>query len=111
MGWPRKEERLRLYFERKAKTYLLIDVDSKKERPDCNYDAIGELMIDNDPEKPCLCTTAASDDHLYRHCRRVAWNEMPEIWQKAFANYLTDPPEKYRGLWRHNEPVESRERG
>jgi hypothetical protein len=106
MGWPKKDERLRLYFERKAKSYLLIDVDESREMQKLrlsDYAGIGEVMIDNNPARPMLATTTVSAMHLYRHCRRAQWSDMPEVWQRALADWLTEPPENYRGLWKVKE--------
>jgi len=100
MGWP-KDKGLRLYFERKAKSYLIVDHSLCN---GCgNYDYIGELMIDNDPESPKLCTGSASLLYLYRSCRRASWSEMPEVWQRGLAEWIDGEPEAHRGLWRIEE--------
>lgn len=95
MGWPKKNERLRLYFERKPKSYLLYDPETQE--------GIAELLIDNDPNDPTLCTTTVSPIYLYQKCRRASWNDLPKVWRDAFKGYLVDEPEDYRGLWRMNE--------
>lgn len=92
MGWPRKEEGLRLYFERKAKTYLLYDPDTQE--------GIGEVTLQVDPSTPCLATTSVTSLYLMNHCRRVAWIELPRKWQDAFTQWMIDDPTTYRGLWR-----------
>jgi len=97
MGWPKKDD-LRLYFERAKKTYLLIDPNSRC--PDGSYEAEGELLIDNNPESPCLCSTSASPIYLYQKCRRAQWSDMPPIWQKAMAEYVNGDPQTVKGLWR-----------
>lgn len=98
MGWPKKNEELRLYFERKNKTFLLIDINNIC--PDGSYEAIGELMLDPDPTRPCLCSTSVSPIHLYRKCRRASWDEMPDIWKKTMKEWIVKEPEQYRGLWK-----------
>jgi len=97
MGWPKKNEIVRLYLERKNKTYLLVFVD---ERVNGCYEGIGELLSYPIPNKPQLCSTSVSDWHIYRHYRRVAWNEMPQVWQDALLGHLSETPDKYPGLWR-----------
>ena len=92
MGWAKKNEGLRLYYERKAKTYLLVDPES--------MDGIGEVMIHNDPERPMLATTGVSHAHLYRKCRRASWDDMPPVWKTAMLYWLDKNPKEYRGLWR-----------
>lgn len=92
MGWPKKDEGFRLYLERKAKSYLLVEIPT--------YDSVGEMLIDNDPERPCLGSCNPDHSHLYKKCKRVSWDEMPEVWQKALAQWITGEPEDYRGLWR-----------
>ncbi len=100
MGWP-KNKGLRLFFERKAKSFLLLDYGEFN----CsgNIDGIGELMIDNDPERPMLCTCSAAPLYLYRNCRRASWSEMPTIWQSALAEWIEGEPSTHRGLWRMKE--------
>lgn len=98
MGWPKKNEIFRLYLERKNKTYLLVLVNER--RPDGYYDGIGELLLYPDPNNPQVCFTSVSDQHIYRHCRRVAWNDMPPVWQGALLKHLSETPDKYPGLWR-----------
>ena len=95
MGWPKKDERMRIYFERKAKAYLLYDPETE--------DGIGEILVDNDPNRPMLNTTGISPVFLYQKCRRVSWNDVPEVWRRALGYWLIDKPEDYRGLWRMNE--------
>lgn len=101
MGWPKKNEGLRLYFERKGKSYLLVD--PSRLNGSNSYDAIGELLINNDPENPKLCTTSVSPAYIHSACKRSSWSEMPIVWQQAFLNYLNEKPEKYRGLWKIEE--------
>ena len=95
MGWPKKNEEYRLYFERAKKSYLIVD-------PKDNF-GVAEVMTYNDPEKPMLCTTSREYRYLYVHCRRVSWLQMPEVWQDALKQWLDDEPDQYRGLWRVGE--------
>lgn len=100
MGWPRKDERVRLYFERKQKSYLLIDLDATEQRRKAHlsgYEGLANVLYGS---MPSLCSTEISAMYLYRHCRRVQWSDMPEEWQKAMAERLCEAPENYRGLWR-----------
>jgi hypothetical protein len=92
MGWPRKNEGLRVYFERKEKSYLLYDP--------VNHEGVGEVLVDNNPQKPMLASTSVSPIYLANHCKRVQWDEMPEVWQHALQSWLSDNPKNYRGLWR-----------
>lgn len=107
MGWARKNEGFRLYFERKDKTYLLVDIPSpqqqKLDRGSCmdgSHSAIGEVMVNNDPDNPKLATTSVAPMHLYKKCRRVSWSDMPEVWQKALAEWIVGDPKDFRGLWK-----------
>lgn len=94
MGWPKKNEGLRVYLEKKGKSYLLYDPETRE--------GIGEIMINNDPDRPMLASTGVSPMYLYRHCRRVDWNELPDIWKISLGEWLQDKPENYRGLFRIN---------
>ena len=107
MGWPKKNEGFRLYFERKAKTYLLVDIPTPEEARERRlaylggtYECIGEVLEHNNPENPCLATSSVSPMHLYKKCRRVQWSDMPEVWQKALAQWMNGEPKDYRGLWK-----------
>ena len=104
MGWPKKNEGFRLYFERKAKSYLLVDPDAVISGSN-NCECIGEVLIQNDPERPCTASSSVSPMYLYKKCRRASWSEMPEIWQRALAEWMTGKPEDHRGLWRMKELV------
>jgi len=70
MGWPKKNEEYRLYYEAGKKTYLLVS--TKRICLDGSHEAVGELFIDNDPEDPSVCSTSVSPMHIYRKCKRVA---------------------------------------
>lgn len=110
MGWPKKNETFRLYYERKNKTYLMVSINERHEgtsylscaRVSC-YEAVGELMQEPDPKAPWPCTTSVSPMHLYMKCRRVSWNELPKIWKDSFNSYLELPPQMVRGFWRIGE--------
>ena len=97
MGWPKKGA-LRLYYERKGKSYMVVDHSAAC--PSGNLECVGELLIDNDPQRPMLCSSSASPGYLYSRCRRASWDEMPPIWQQALGNYLEGTPQDHRGLWR-----------
>jgi len=109
MGWPKKNEEARLYFERKTKSYLMVflhDNDEDKRSMRGNYEAIGELLIHNNPERPMLCSCSASPIHLYKKCRRVEWSDMPKVWQQEMKDYINGDPEEVRGLWKvGNQPT------
>jgi hypothetical protein len=98
MGWPKKNEDFRLYYEAGSKTYLLVSMGETC--PDGCREAIGELLIDNDPEKPNLCSTSVSSMHIYKKCKRVQWDEMPQVWQDKLGEYINGDPKTCRGLWR-----------
>ena len=103
MGWPKKREEYRLYYERKAKTYLLVHIDDGQTG---KHSCVGELMTNNNPEKPCLFHGECSDSYIYTNwLKRMQWNELPEVWQRAFKQFHFDiepieTPETIRGLWR-----------
>jgi len=108
MGWPKKNEGFRLYFERKAKTYLLVEIPTPEELKEerkggyyrKGYEGVGEVLVNNNPENPALCSCNPSPDYLYKNCRRAQWSDMPEIWQKALAKWINGEPTDYRGLWK-----------
>ena len=98
MGWPKKNEGARLYFERAAKTYLLVFPDLVCTSG--NLECVGEVMCHNNPENPRLASSSASPSYLYQKARRAQWDEMPQVWQENMSLWLNDRPEDIRGLWR-----------
>ena len=98
MGWPKKNDGARLYYERKGKSYLLVFPDLKT--PDGAMEYVGEVMIDNNPERPMLASGSCSGLYLYHKCNRVQWSDMPEVWQQSLGEWLTDSPRDLRGLWK-----------
>lgn len=95
MGWPRSDERLRVYYERRNKTYLLLDPDT--------MECIGEVLVNNDPDVPRLASSTTNRSYLCGHCSRRSWSQVPEVWRKALAEWMVDDPEEYRGLWNMRE--------
>lgn len=108
MGWPKKNEGFRLYFERKGKTYLLVEISTQEELEEeraggfyrDGYSGVGEVMVDNDLESPKLASTGVSTMFLRRKCRRVQWSDMPEVWQDALNKWINGEPKDFRGLWK-----------
>ena len=110
MGWPRKDEKMRLYYEIKSKTYLLVFIN-----PDYpnKYDYIGELLSDNNPNQPMLAKGTTSPFYLITYgkgtnVRRVSWDELPDVWRKAFMDYYfnkepKENPKDMPGLWRSED--------
>ena len=99
MGWPRNKG-LRLYYEPGNKTYLLVDHEDSDRGI---YEAVGELYVDNNPERPALCSASAGPSHLYRKCKRASWDDMPEVWKTAMSSWIDGKPEDHRGLFRMSE--------
>jgi len=100
---------LRLYYERRAKSYLLVDhsfdgANSALSLGENNgYEAIGEILQDNDPQKPCLGSTSVSWQHINSKCTRVSWAQIPQVWQQALLSWIDDKPETIRSFWRTEE--------
>lgn len=104
MGWAKTNELYRLYFEGEAGTYLLVDMNPKNRNPDGSRLCLGEVMRCNDPEKPRLGSLSVSEAHLQRKCERIAWDDLPDVWEKAFLSewFNREPierPEDCPGLW------------
>ena len=100
MGWP-KNKGLRLYYERKGKSYLIVD--TSEITPSNCYECIGEVMIENNPERPMLASSSASPGYLYSKCVRKSWSDMPKIWKDSFKDWLIGNPEDHKGLWKINQ--------
>lgn len=104
MGWPKKNEVARLYYERAAKTYLMVFQGEEYRNPKGEQEAVGELLIHNDPENPKLCSCSVSPVYLYKKCKRVSFSDMPYIWQKEMLKWIdVDNLKEIRGIWRMNE--------
>lgn len=108
MGWPKKNEDYRLYYVRKDKTYLLVrTAEELSTRPDA-IECLGELMQHNDPNNPKLASGSACDAYIRNNCRRVSWNDLPDVWKQAFLDRWfnhepVEDPRNCRGLWRTEE--------
>jgi hypothetical protein len=98
MSWPRKDDGLRLYFERKGKSYMLVDTKAANSSGD--YECVGEVLVDNDPKTPRLASSSCSSLYLYQKCRRAAWEDMPRVWRKAFRTWVVGMLKSHRGLRR-----------
>lgn len=103
MGWPRKDDGLRLYFERKGKSYMLVD--TKATAPDNSCECVGEVLVDNNPATPMLCTSSCSPGYLYTRCRRAAWEDMPKVWRKSLRSWVAGTLKSHRGLRRMGAAV------
>jgi len=100
---------LRLYYERRAKSYLLVDhclsgAEQALLQGETNgYEAIGETLLENDPNKPCLGSTSVSWQHLNSKCRRTSWAELPKVWQDSLGAWVEGSPLDHKGLWHTGE--------
>lgn len=93
-----KSKGLRLYFERKSKSYILVDTSLVT--PNGSFECVGETLLENDPKQPLLGTSSCNPSYLYRYCKRVEWSEMPRVWRGALRKWITGSPLSHRGLWR-----------
>jgi len=98
MSWARKDDGLRLYLERKGKSYMLVNTEAIAQ--DGTYECVGELLVDNDPKDPKLCSSSCASLYLYKRCRRVAWSDMPMVWRKALRVWVAGTLKSHRGLHR-----------
>lgn len=99
MGYPRKDD-IRVYFEKKDKTYILVYVEDGLSGGGSYY-AIGstftEFPIDS------LGSVNCPPDYLRNKCKRVSWNDIPFDWQVGLKRWLDKTPEECRGLWKIGE--------
>lgn len=107
MGWPKKHDEYRIYYERKSKTYLLVYVDGLD-----THNCVGEILINNDPDNPRLAHMECSEYYIRKNwLKRVQWSDLPTVWQDAFkrVHFDIDPierPEAIIGLWKvGNMPI------
>lgn len=104
MGWPRKNEVFRIYREKDKKSYMLVMVDKPiLGRSGLEYGAIANASAA--PPAPSLVGTEVSRSYVLNGLKRMAWDELPEDWQLAFREYMSQDdepfePANYRGLWR-----------
>lgn len=104
MGWPRTNERYRLYKERRGGTYLLVGMDDDAVNPDGSRLYVGELFL-TPRATPALTTGTLSLEYLRLTCSRVAWGDLPRVWKTAFLTFWfelepAEDPKDCRGLWR-----------
>jgi hypothetical protein len=99
MGWPRKNDLMRIYRDKDKKTYFLLEVANGI--GPSGYDAIANVYSGTEPSLGS-CTISPnyiSDNRL----KRMQWSELPTKWQKAFQYWLNFDdltPQQVRGFWR-----------
>lgn len=98
MGWPRKDD-VRVYFEKKDKTYILVFVEDGLSGFGSYY-ATGATFQDSISSIGCV---NCPPDYLRNKCKRVSWNDIPFDWQVGLKRWLDKSPEEYRGLWKIGE--------
>ncbi len=99
MGWPRKNEQLRIYRDKDKKTFFMIDTDAFPGTHGPEYSAVANVY--NGPE-PSLASTGISRHYIeHNWLKRIQWDELPKQWQKAFRTWLDSVnPKNIRGFWR-----------
>lgn len=106
MSWPRKNEVGRIYRDKNKKSYLIVFVDEESRWPDGCWDAIANVLHGDEPS---LGTCGVNPNYVsMNRLKRVAWNELPSEWQRAFREWLVNLPRSIRGFWRHGEQPEKR---
>ena len=101
MGWPRKNESMRLYCE-PGGSFLVVFVGQDR-NPDGSRECLANAMSG---AAPSLCMTSVSDAYLSRgNVRRYQWDDLPDGWRDALARRLAPDgmafnPALHPGLWR-----------
>jgi len=102
MGWPKKNEECRLYFEKACKSYMIVIVEQGK-----NYNGHYNIVANiQESSNPCLASGSCSVMYIRNFCKRVQWSDMPAVWQKAFQNIMKNNdwdktnPKDIRGFWK-----------
>ena len=105
MGWPRKNNDMRLYKERDGSIIVVLTANGTNGAG--NYNCIANVYAG---KSPSLCGTSVSPAYL-QWKRRIEWSELANEWRNAIAQYMsTDPDYKFdpanvRGFWRiGNQP-------
>ena len=101
MGWPRKNDGMRLYRDKDRKTYFLVEIHEEGPR----YSAVANVLTG---DSPSLGSCTIPPGYIAENfLKRVQWSELPEVWQRAFLPWIVnedDPeslrPETIRGFWR-----------
>lgn len=105
MGWPRKNEEIRLYREKRGASGFLMIFPDEPWGPG-NYTAIGNVLASPGPS---LCGTGVSPAYIAdNRLKRLAWSDLPADYQAAYREYMQRDgsifvPETVRGLWRMGE--------
>ena len=81
-----KNAQVKVYRE-PGKVYLLVLVGNGKSASG-QYDCIGDPLYPGNQERPMLAHSTVSPDYLRHRCKRVAWDELPEVWRREFGCWL-----------------------
>jgi hypothetical protein len=107
MGWPRRNDSMRIYADRKEKgAYFLIFVEPEQWRYGI-HPAIANVYPGPEPSLVYTNVPRSYIDETW--AKRVSWNDLPPEWKAAFREYLSrgehEPfnPARVRGLWRIGE--------
>lgn len=101
MGWPKKDEEVRLYFDKPKGTFLLIFLDPELAGRPGHFFGVSELMSDPDPDNPQIMTGDVSPVYIAKNwLKRAEWTDVSEPWKKPLRHWLDKEPEEYRGLWK-----------
>ena len=92
----------RIYRDKDKTTFFIVFVDEVT--PRYGWDAIANVLTGSEP---LLGTCGISPSYVSTHwLKRMAWNELPQVWQDAFRPWLVNAPETIRGFSRvGNQPA------
>lgn len=98
-----KNEQIKFYRE-PGGVYLMVLVGNGKSLNNM-YDCVGEISYPGDVNDPDLALSQVSPDYLHHRCKRVAWNDLPEIWQQGFKSRLDEASWRYLNGASHEDPA------
>jgi len=110
MGWPRKNECVRLY-RLPGNDYRLyfahegIDPDTGEHSPELEGKFRGELLFVrwSKKHKKQVLEVEEVPKTYGGNAKRVSWNDLPASWQQYLKESFEKSPAEYRGLFRIGE--------
>lgn len=112
MGWPKKNEQMRIYKDRGDNGYMIVDISDER-----RWGLLDAIVNTYEGPSPTLTGSMVSTNYIYTNwLKRTQWDELPQEWQDRVMEYMERgreegeekfDPRTVRGFWRvGKQPIE-----